>query len=374
MSTTSTLWLYIIITAVTTFLSVFADKQVIGFGKRFISPAVFLTISFFIHWIFYCFTDIGADYYNYRELISTITLRRHPGLEIGSTFLFVVLRSIFKSPDIVIFIYKTIFLIIFYRCFSMIKEKQYVWIAMFAFNVLLYLNLFVVIRMTGAIALFTVSIIYLMNNKNLKSIIFLVLASLIHYTAIFMAPAYIVYYLVRRNEHKVRIGIVFIATLIVLLVMSRYASIYSFLMKNISWLSENKGYGLTETYSGSGIVAYLIIIPLSVFAIEIYFYSEDITLINISSIFTIYCVFWILMGYRVNVLARMNYYSYFISGVCIPRYLKEKSISRRGRFNANIGVFIFICFLIFRYYLILHDISDVSSQALMSNYSFFWPF
>lgn len=374
MSVSSTLLLYIIITAITTLFSYLSDRAVIGAKQKIRADKLLLTLSFLIHWIFYCFTNIGADYVSYTRLIRTVTFSNRQGLELGSTLVFIILRNVFRSPDIGVFVYKTIFLIIFYRCLWLRRDKQYLWLFVFTFNVLLYLNLFVVIRMTGALALFTLSIIYLLDGKNGKALIFIIAACFIHYTAILMIPAYLVYFIFKRNGHKLRVGVIFIAILVVALVVSRYANIYNFIMGAIPWLEQNKSYGLMGDYLGSGFAAYIIAIPLCLFALEIYFYSEDDILTNISAIFTIYAVFWVFMGYRINVLARMNYYSYFLSGICIPTYFRNKSLEGKGRLNADIGIFIFCIYLLLRYYLILHDISSATSLARINSFSFYWPF
>ena len=77
-----------------------------------------LVASFMIHWVFLCFTNISVDYKNYMRIILNVSFENlFLDSEIAFNGLCLILKCLFKSPDIVIFFIKSITLLIFYKCF-----------------------------------------------------------------------------------------------------------------------------------------------------------------------------------------------------------------------------------------------------------------
>lgn len=380
MSFIDTVIIYIFIFFTTTVLA--SSSQVILKNGDILYRPSRLFFSFMIHWFFLVFTDIGVDYQNYTRIIDRVTLYNFlSDSEVGFSALCLLLKSLFHSPDIVIFFLKTITLILFYFGFNKVKGKVELGVTVLCYNAFLYLQGLYIFGMQINIALLFLSVIYILNQENIKSIVFLILASSMHSTGLFFIPIYILFFWFnRRNKQmsKVKIGF------IVLIYLAGYVSlgmIYDYAIHNIPQLQQYKAYGEIMNYSGTGIMQFVFFVPVLYFVHLINKNCTDGRYKNFTTIVALTAFLFAMIGYRFQVFARINKNFFMLYGLLIPMLLfmrksPKNNLKEHSSFYLTYmsDMFIWIFYLLFRGFDVFIDCMNVNSTSGLREYDFFWPF
>lgn len=161
-------------------------------------------ISFLIVWIVSAMRfGIGTDYFMYRDIYeyalkgATIPqiIQRYD-VEPGWATLNHILSLIFKEPQYIFIVTSFIFIFCIYKVIIEFEDRVNVGLAIFIFLSVSYIPSFNVIRQYLAIGILMLSLKYIEQKKIIKFIIFVIMASLFHYTALIFLP---IYYLLNHN-------------------------------------------------------------------------------------------------------------------------------------------------------------------------------
>lgn len=148
--------------------------------------------SFLIVLYYTGFTNSGNDYDNYYEIIDFVTweIPIFGTSEIGFNIFCVALKEIFKSPDIVIFVIKTLTLFLVYLSLYLLKDHVSIWYSYFVYILLFWLpSLFVIpLFLSSSMCLLAFTIFFLYKKK-ITPIILILLAAQIH-TATYFASLF----------------------------------------------------------------------------------------------------------------------------------------------------------------------------------------
>ena len=338
-----------------------------------------LVASFMIHWVFLCFTNISVDYKNYMRIILNVSFENlFLDSEIAFNGLCLILKCLFKSPDIVIFFIKSITLLIFYKCFIMLRNNVSLGLSVLAYNLLLYLQGFLILGMQLAIALLFLSIIYIERGDIKRSLFLLIVACSVHSSTILFVPIFILYLIINSRKHKMRGN--FICVLSV-----SYVIIYIFMGKLLNWaintipqFSQYKIYHMIDKYSGLGIMQIVFFIPIFYFIFLLYRNDIDNSIKNLAIICSITAFLFAMLGYKIEVFSRINtnfimIYSFFIPVLFFERKYKCQ-VNHRYIFNYRSDLMIWIVYILIRGLDVFINMGLTTSSAMINPYVFYWPF
>ena len=378
MNKSSTTILYLLIFAISTIFMSLSQrfiKQENGTKKQFFNLFWFVC-SFIPLWLISCFTRIGADYDSYSSIINQAAIYRKDNGIVEWLFYTGcnILQGIFHNANIVIFIIKSITLLLFFKALYMIRKKAILWIALLAFCGLRFLE-FYLIQMELAISIFALSIIYLSENKYNKFLLSYIVCILIHSSAIIILPVFILYFIFKCNKYLLSKKKIFSLLLICLIVMTCWYAITIFAITYIPFFIQYGAYGLMGDYSGSGSAIYIFYIPILYFCIQIYKNQKNlIPFVNLSIILSIFCFLFGILSYKIEVFGRIGAYSIIIQMLIIPTYLYHRHTSDRKQIiNPCFEIICWILFLMAQSGLYIAQKID-SETSLVSEWSFFNPF
>lgn len=372
----STALLYIAIYISTTILASYCQKVSIE-GIRF--KKMPFIMAFLVHWIFTSFTDIGVDYKNYFEIIEWLgTSSAYYGVEPGFTWICLFFRTLFHSSHIAIFAYKTITIVLFYYCFYRIRNYCSIGLSVFAFNMLLFLQGIYLISMQMSIAVLFLSVIFLYENKQRNAIITLVLSCLLHYSTVLIVPIYCCYFIVGGSNRTISKKSIMLLLVGTILILHMYSTIYSYATSSIVALQGYSAYDLNKDGT-VGLGQLIFYLPILYFVIQIYKSNERASVKNMSIVFLIVSFCYALLGYKMDVLMRINMSFFFLYGLFVPailfgrRYGMIETMSK-WRLSIRADYLMWIMYLLVRGYIILAGYMSSDSLSEISVYNFYWPF
>lgn len=383
MSYFSTLILYVCIWLVTTLFGFCAQTKVVfpgGFIGLIFKPIPFF-LTFFIHAAIICFTNIGADYESYCRMFNLVTVNNfYLGEERLFYLLGLILKTICGDVEIAVFFVKLLTLIVFYVSFFLVREQIRIGFSILAFNTLIFFNAFYLLSMQINIAFLTLSFAYILRkNKILCAITFFIAINL-HLSSVLLLPVYIMYFMVDfwKNEFP-KWGIPFLIVMWagVLIFAQRLGD---FMMSNFAFFDNYSSYSFVSSYHGSGIMQYVFFVPLFVLIYILYTYTHDRTPKNIGVCFIVPAFFFALLGYKFEVLSRINDSFFGIYAFFVPAYLfrhEQTVFNKNSRFYAidySIECLLWICYLCLRCVFVIISKMSAESTSLVSSYHFFNPF
>ena len=382
MSEIETTILYILIFAISTFfmyLSQKYERTENGQRKQIFNIFWFLMAAIPL-WIISCFTDIGADYESYSDIIklSASLIESNGPIEIGFNGLCYALYSIFRDTDIVIFILKSLTLALFFYALYIIRKEAILYIALLSFLLLRFLE-FYLISMQLSVALFLVSIISLSHNKILKFWIFYILSCSVHSSAIIIFVPLIMLFIFKGRTTLLPRKDILILILGSVVVMALWLKITTFAISNILFFEQYGTYSIEGSSQGSGLMQYVYYLPIFITLFFQYKYNKwNFIDINIFIIFSIFFFLMALMGYKIAILARMSAYALLIYFYFIPKhlYFQQNIPNMVMQLNTKrfvrIELLFWIFFIGFRGIIWLNDKLN-SSTSLVNEWYFFNP-
>lgn len=337
-----------------------------------------LAFSFIIHWVFLAFSNVGSDYSSYYAIIDN--MRWNWAISSTETIFNVlcyILKLICDNADIVIFIIKTITLLIFYAGFHMIKDEVNLGYAMFAFNSLIYLQSFYLLQMTLSISIIFISMLLLNKEKRIFAFALLIIASLIHTSSFILLPFYILYIIFDFRKRKMSLFQIVITVVLFIIIMFGYMHIYVYAIGNISIFEQYAQYRSVSVATGTGLTNYIISAYLVYIAYMCMKNFDDYHVDKAILVFTMASILVLFMGYRFAILSRMNKSFIYLYIYVIPAYLRYRKTNRSG--NYIISTYqsewlISIIFILFIWFFNFSDYVGVESVTQMQNYSMFMPF
>lgn len=279
-----------------------------------------LLFTFFILFIFAAIRyGYGNDYFAYKEGFNSI----HAGYHVIFEPLYVQINKLCPSFEFVVIISSICSILPAYYLINRYVCKKYQWISIFifVFNPYIFLVGLSAIRQTMALSLFILAINFSKNKRILPYIICIILACLIHTSAIILLP----FYFLANKKHIDKRWIFIVLLGLLFMIVYGKDIVNSILQSFAGELSLNYSYYLFEEESNSLRSIILTSITLIYIAINIP-HLEGSTLM-FSKLYFIGCIFGIL-AYHVSMLTRLQMYFDIFSIVSIPMIMCHNNTQR----------------------------------------------
>lgn len=368
--------LYFTIILSTTLLA-FRSQRCLGKGVVKFEKSYFIA-SFLIHWFFIAFTHVGSDYPQYMDIIQYYCKDRMDlGDEVGFNGLCYILYYYLGNTHVVIFLFKTLAIVIFYRILFLIRYKADLGLSIFAYNIGNYFFGYYVLAHAIAISLTTYAVLCVIQERKWYwPLILGCVAATIHTSAILIVVVLLAIEI--SNRFKIKSGLLFLLTMFAsIIVLTKLSVLFDYFISNFIYLdkaygnyseSGNEGTGLFNYFS-SGIIFISIIYPII---------RSDLsqTFKNTSVILFIFGFISSIMGYFLG-SARLNYYGIALSGVIIPWYffhVRNGYLKTKPLIPNKMQLLIWILYLTFMGYGELKVRTDPNSPGEMHNYELSIPF
>ena len=212
---TYTLFIYYLLIVVVTFLNYFNMKST--------NKGIFLFISFYFLFLVASLRfDIGTDYINYHIIFHMIELDGDFKIEVGFLLLNKILIFFNLPFEIAIAIYSFLTLIFIYIAIP----RKYLMLFIFLYIASnSYFQSFSLIRQSLAISIILYAIPYINKNSFFKYLIWVIIASSIHLSAILFLPIYFM--------RKLSVNYFYAYAIIIWYFIVQYTEIIEFLFMNI---------------------------------------------------------------------------------------------------------------------------------------------
>lgn len=381
-----TLILYILIILVTTYIArksqsarLHPNNAISGTDSKYRFRKEYLYLAFLIHWFFIAFTDIGTDHEEYLDIIQyRAQTYMEYGMEVGFNGLSYILYNITHSGEQVIFILKTITLLLFYVAFYRLRFVIDFGLAFFVFNTQVYFQGYYLLSMQLAISLIFLAYALFIYNKYIMGIVLCLIACTVHSSAMMVVPLFLLVYYYNKKKESIKMRDVIVNIILILLIISSFFTILSNVL-NYSMFEQYGRYELTYQQTGSGLMVYFNFAILLYIIYHFYRQRLDYRFLNQAIVFALYAFCFALIGYKVDVFSRMNKYFVSISMMSIPILYKAIISNKRSnnhiRQNNNLIVESVIKFyLLYNGILTLNGLINLKSTSDIAVYHLFNPF
>lgn len=373
MSSENTLVLYIFIFVITTLYPLL-------FRRNNETKWEGLLVPFIIHWFFCCFTNIGVDYQNYYRIIENIgTSSAFEGVEIGFTWICIILKTLSFDPDHIIFLLKTLTVVLFYRGFYKLRKTTIIPLAILSYNVLIYLQGFYLLSMQLAIALLFLSVIHLLFGTRNKSVFYMFMACLIHTSSILLLPIYVILMYMQSKKALISVRQICVLVCVMATISVCFTIIYDYAINSIPIFQYYVAYELSDTdqATGSGLGQIVFYLPIFYFILQIYRSNLSNNIKNGAVIFSIVGFTYALLGYKVEVLMRINESFFCLYAIFIPLLFYKRTTHavsiKQTRFPIRLEQFVWVLYLCFRGYIVVSGYMSEDSLSEISEFHFFNP-
>lgn len=336
-------------------------------------------LAFLIHWFFIAFTNIGTDHEEYLDIIQyRAQIYMGYGMEVGFNGLSYILFNITHSGEQVIFILKTITLLLFYVAFYRLRFVIDYGLAFFVFNTQVYFQGYYLLSMQLAISLIFLAYAVSMYNRYILGLLLCLIASTVHSSAMMVIPLFILVYIYNRRKESIKMRDVIINVIIIVLIISSFFTILSNAL-NYSMFEQYGRYELTNQQTGSGLMVYFNFAILLYIIYHFYKQRLDYRFLNLAIIFALYAFCFAVVGYKVDVFSRMNKYFVSISMMSIPILYKaiiynKRSNNQTRRNNSIIVENAIKFYLLYNGVLTLNGLINLKSTSDIAVYHLFNPF
>lgn len=373
MSSENTLVLYIFIFVITTIYPLL-------FRRNNETKREGLLVPFIIHWFFCCFTNIGVDYQNYYRIIENIgTSNAFEGVEIGFTWICIILKTLSFNPDQIIFLLKTLTVVLFYKGFYKLRKTTIIPLAILSYNVLIYLQGFYLLSMQLAIALLFLSVIHLLFGTRNKSVFYMLMACLIHTSSILLLPIYVILMYMQSKKALISVRQICVLVCVMATISVCFTIIYDYAINSIPIFQYYVAYELSDTdqATGSGLGQIVFYLPIFYFILQIYRSNLSSNIKNGAVIFSIVGFTYALLGYKVEVLMRINESFFCLYAIFIPLLFFKRTTHavsiKQTRFPIRLEQFVWVLYLCFRGYIVVSGYMSEDSLSEISEFHFFNP-
>lgn len=320
--------------------------------------------SFLTLWIPISFSDSGVDYYNYIEIIKSLTWNNYLTFgysEPGFNFLCLILTDLTHNEHIPIFVFKTLTLYLFYDSLYKMRYHLRIWQCVATYLLLFYLPSFYLIAIcfTASVVYYAFSLYYFGNSrwKMQISIILIFIAGYFHNSAFIFFPIYLLclmydgaFGLTLRFRNKMLICMIAVVLII--------ASSFIFQFSASTFESFHYQNYADNSFEGSGalvLVKYGSLFTIYYFASKAFYDRRLLTWFFIMTVFS--CLFFV-MSYTFIVIERMEFYTMMSYIILIPLLLQ--SPHKKGVHNNNAYISFKMLYIIF---ILVTGISVVQSRT-----------
>ena len=367
----STFFLYFLIMIVTSLLGLFSQNNKKGIERFNIR---WLLCSFFIHWFFCAFTNIGVDYPHYKNIIRYYSFSLFmEGEEIGFNGFSALLYYITKNEDICIFFIKTLTMVLFYLGFYKLKDKIQLWMCILSYNVFLYLSGFYLISMHVAIAfVFLGAVMAYTSKKLIWSIVLAIVGFTFHASAIVMVVCFISIYLLEYTQgRKFNTSIFYVLIPFIFLVVLNTNVVFRFALENVNSFEHYEDYSESTKQGSTGTYYYFLYTFYFPYLLLI-FKSKIRMREKISSM--MFYLFGFMFGMLVYILGsgRLNMYTIVFTGITVP--VLFNNVDPKYQSVKKILKIVWVLYLFVVGYQSLNTYTDRNSTSKLYQYEYFNPF
>lgn len=288
-----------------------------GYLKRFFLPHYFTVCLFLVLWIPLAIRyGIGRDYFSYIEIYKNVLATRD-GVELGFYYINYIL-AYFNFQYQYLFAV-TSFLTIYFCVKSF--DRDYALVSIILFCVLFYLQAFSIIRQMLAVSLCLYSCSLWNKGYKYKSLIFLILAPLFHYSALIVLLLAATSKYIKINT--MRCWFVLMLSFIFIFILNGVDFVFS----SSILLDSKYGYYVTSAFNrpteiGSGVgVVIALLLPFIAFikATKLYEYNKNYNfMLLINLVYVISYIF----SLKIYIFARFTDALSFVQILLIPAMLK----------------------------------------------------
>lgn len=374
MSESSTGLLYIAIFIITSVLGTLSQRH--NNGRVVFIPVFFLS-AFIIHWFFGTFTNIGSDYNHYINIIAEEAGERmETGNELGFNALCCILYNLLGNAHISLFFIRSLEYFILYYTFWRLRYRVSLGYAIMAYNMIIYVYSFLLVSMHFAVVALFLSYVYLVEFKEKKALVMLIVACSVHSSSLLLIPVFVIYLFFIRKNKKVRLThMIFLGGAAVAIVVA-FSMIYDYAMANIPMFIQYAEYAFKDEQRGSGLTQYVFFIPIFYFAYQLYRSNYDYRIKYSSIVFSVMGLSYALLGYKIEVLVRINMSFLMIYSCIVPMALQHKRVYEKSSKGMSYiaDASLWFLYLAVRGFLYFEDYMSVETGGDLYSYSLFNPF
>lgn len=338
----------------------------------------YFILAFLIHWFFIAFSRTGTDHVQYVDIImykADFFLER--GEEPGFNGMCIFLRKLIGNPEIIIFLYKTATLILYYVTFWLLRNHANMLYMMIAYNGGLYLWSFIVLAQTMAVSMVLLSSALVVRGyKMYWPIIISIMAYTIHASALIMVAVFLIIAIMKRPNIKIGGVLLLLMLGVVILIVRNIHIIYGWAITEVGGFAQYEAHEEAQN-KGVGWFNYIFYGYLLVsFLLPILKNKKMDFIRNQTIVFYLYGFASAVAGYYLG-STRLNYYTYVLFLILIPCYFligRNKFIIKNKSILWHLQNATWMIYLLFIALGNLLDASNPKSISDMYNYSLFNPF
>lgn len=340
-------------------------------------------ISFIILAVFVCFSGVGIDKSNYKYLFEQNEFNyMYPGVEVGC-WLFICTFKLFSHNELLFLGVIAFLTILFtYKGIWACKNKISVGLAVFVFSSQYYLQSMNLVRMYFAMSILILGANLLFTEKHRRYIWYILLASSIHYSIIFILIAFIFYEILSAFDLQSS-KFMFSLSIIAAIVVTYFGMDIVSQILGLQWDSLGK-YSLYLSQATAGNVGFKWVLNILPFFV-IYKVSTKLKLdkrfVYIAMSYAVVLFVVSIMGYSVPVLSRATTIFHMPLVIIIPYVLEEyrkrtcqrgfvhnsmRNVKLTGQQLLEIFIILYFVLLLFLY------LRDYPALDGIATYKFIW--
>lgn len=347
----------------------------------------FFILSFLIPALFITFTDTGADYYSYYNIIANGHSLRSLVEDVNTEPLFTLwsttVWAITPNPHIVIWTMKMGCLIALFYSFYILRDKIDLFLAISSYMCIAYFLSFYLISINLAACAICLAFAFLIKKRVVKGVIVALVSCGFHYSAALAFLPLVAYRFVATDKigKKISTWRIILVVIVTILAFYSFTSIISSLVLSYDQLEHYNKYldNMREGGAkGLGIIQIVFYIPIAYILYKIYNNKN-----YPNSIFVLFLFFSAFgfasaeLGYVIPILIRSFFIFIPIFCIILPYYvdsIRRLPHKSDGFFTWKQIRLIALLYFMFRLYLTFNEYINPSATSDLYSYHFFNPF
>ena len=225
------------------------------------------------------------------------------------------------------------------------------------------------------IVLLFLSFVYLLEKEKKKAVLSLIAACTVHSSAFLLIPIYILFFITGATERRLSGFMVLVLILGVFGVVSVYDLVYKYAVSQLAIFEQYAHYEIINETKGSGLMQFFYFSPIFFLTFYQYFYMKEPNYKkNLAVVFSLFAFAFAMLGYKMEVFARINMNFLGIYSAMVPGILFSCKNTKQTKKNYQLFMCFWILVLLVRAFFVLRSYLDVSSQTGVEHYRFFFPF
>ncbi len=377
MGTAMTIILYLAIWLSTVGLAFLSQKKEYLDGQTQVYfRKVPYVLAFLIAWFFFAFTKSGTDYANYSYIYEHAKWSNLGSfaMEPGYVMLNVILKMFLPTATLGLMAIKTAQLVLAFLAIYDYRKKIHMGFAVLGYMTFCYLDSFCVLRinLAAAMLLFAVSL-YQNRGKRTAAVIVMVLAGLMHNTALIFGGVVLVYLLWFRDRRNYFYSRLLLVSLVLAVIYISAVPLMQYLFNNVPFFSRySERYQFIEG-DGTGLMQYIWHIPFVLILMETWHLgrrpsNRTTSILAATMVLAPFSLFFGMLGYSIEVIGRTVVHFNYLWSVGIPCYYAWRKQSRPNWNTTLVG----LCIFLWNAYRMYWFLTSMLKSAGIDTYRFIW--